>query len=394
LDEEPAPLPKPQPYIAFSTFLSLGLFAAALTNGWWAIVRGPDLLTRTDNPRRAIEDRYVPRGWLVDRSNVAINTTEGEVGSYARAYKYPDLAPVVGYNHPIYGQAGLEASLDEYLRGRRGNPASTIWWNHLVYGMSPDGLDVRLSIDLHLQFRSDEMMRDHTGAVVLLNAQTGEILVMASHPTFNPNYLSETGSQLNKDPDKPLINRATAGLYPTGSLMDPFAQALLGDGSRNADRLRHVQEAFGFYRVPEIRLQVAQPLSDAELENLHVTPLQVALACAALSNEGIVPAPRIATAVNTPNDGWVILPALGRPFEAVEAAAAEAAAGTFIQEGQNYWSHTGRATEKDTSVTWFMAGTPPNWQASPLVVVVLLEENNAWLAQRIGQALLVDAMYP
>ena len=394
LDEEPAPLPKPQPYIAFSTFLSLGLFAAALTNGWWAIVRGPDLLTRTDNQRRTIEDRYVPRGWLVDRSNAAINTTEGEVGSYARAYKYPDLAPVVGYNHPIYGQAGLEASLDEYLRGRRGNPASTIWWNHLVYGMSPDGLDVRLSIDLHLQYRSDEMMLDHAGAVVLLNAQTGEILVMASHPTFNPNYLNETGSQLNKDPGKPLINRATAGLYPTGSLMDPFAQALLGDGTRNEDRLRNVQEAFGFYRVPEIRIQVAQPLSNAELENLHVTPLQVALACAALSNEGIVPAPRIATAVNTPNDGWVILPALGTPFEAVEAAAAEEAAGSFIQEGQNYWSHTGQATEKDSSVTWFIAGTPPNWQASPLVVVVLLQENNAWLAQRIGQELLVDAMYP
>jgi len=45
-------------------------------------------------------------------------------------------------------------------------------------------------------------------------------------------------------------------------------------------------------------------------------------------------------------------------------------------------------------VTWFIAGTPPNWQASPLVVVVLLQENNAWLAQRIGQELLVDAMYP
>jgi cell division protein FtsW (lipid II flippase) len=106
LDEEPAPLPKPQPYVALSTFLLLGLFAAALTNGWWAIVRGPDLLTRTDNPRRSIEDRYVPRGWLLDRSNEAINTTEGDVGSYVRSYKYPDLGPVVGYNHPFYGQAG------------------------------------------------------------------------------------------------------------------------------------------------------------------------------------------------------------------------------------------------------------------------------------------------
>ena len=394
LDEEPAPLSKPLPYVALSTFLSLGLFAAALTNGWWAIVRGPDLLTRSDNPRRSLEDRYVPRGWLLDRSNEAINTTEGNVGTYRRVYQYPNLGPVAGYNHPIYGQAGLEASLDEYLRGIRGNPTSMIWWNHLVYGMSPHGLDVRLSIDLSLQSRADEMMSGHTGAVILMNAQTGEILVMSSHPTFDPNDLDEIGSQLNTDPDKPLINRASVGLYPTGSLMDPFSAALAGDVNAGSNELRNVQEAFGFQRVPEIRIQVAAPIADAALENFHVTPLQVALACAALSHDGIAPAPRIATAVNTPSDGWVILPALGSPREAVPATAAAVAADSFIQEGKNYWSHIGQATEKDTSVTWFLAGTPSNWQASPLVVVVLLEDNNSGLAEYIGQELLVDAMYP
>jgi hypothetical protein len=46
LDEEPAPLPGPRPYLALGAFLLLGLFTAALTNGWWAVVRGPDLLTR------------------------------------------------------------------------------------------------------------------------------------------------------------------------------------------------------------------------------------------------------------------------------------------------------------------------------------------------------------
>src|SRR5215216_2059292 len=320
LDEEPALLPRPQPYVAFGAFLLLGLFAAALTNGWWAIIRGPDLLLRTDNPRRTIEDRYVPRGLLLDRSNTVINTTEGKVGSYTRAYKYPDLAPVVGYNHPIYGQAGLEASLDEYLRGLRGNPSSTLWWNHLAYGMSPEGLNVRLSIDLYLQYRADEMMTDQTGAVILMNAQTGEILVMSSHPTFNPNDLNEIGSQLNKNPDKPLINRAASGLYPTGSLIDPFARALFGDVNSTENELTKVYEAFGFHRVPQVRMQVAESLSNDQLENLHVTPLQVALASAALSNDGMIPAPRIATAVNTPNDGWVILPALGTPWKAVEAA--------------------------------------------------------------------------
>jgi cell division protein FtsW (lipid II flippase) len=394
LDEEPAPLPKPQPYFALGVFLSIGLFVAALTNGWWAIVRGPDLLTRADNPRRIIEDRYVPRGKLLDRTNKTINGTEGTTGSYSRVYAYPDLAPVTGYNHPIYGQSGLEASLDEYLRGLRGNPAATIWWDHLLYGMSPHGLDVRLSLDLYLQYRADELMKDRRGAVVLLNAQSGEIFVMSSHPTYDPTLLNETGAQLNKDPEKPLINRVTQGLYPVGSLIEPFQQALFGNKTPSEAELQKVYETFGFYRAPLLRMQVAEPISVTEVKDLHVSPLQVALASAAFSNQGSMPAPRIATAVNTPNDGWVVLPALGTPMEAMQASAADKTAQSLIVDGESYWAHVGQANSDESPVTWFIAGTPPNWQASPMVVVVLLEEDNVRLAQRIGTELLVDAMNP
>jgi len=394
LDEEPAPLPKPQPYFALGVFLSLALFVTALANGWWAVVRGPDLLTRPDNPRRIIEDRYVPRGMLLDRTNTQINSTEGETGTYKRVYKYPDLSAVTGYNDPIYGQAGLEASLDEYLRGLRGNPATTIWWNHLLYGMAPEGLDVRLSLDLYLQFRADEMMIGHRGAVLLLNAETGETYVMASHPTFNPGHLSEIGARLNKDPSKPLINRAVQGLYPIGTLLEPFERALYGSETTTEAELQTVYETFGFNRTPLLRMQVAEPTTDAEENDLHVSPLQVALAAAALTNHGTVPAPRIAMAVNTPNDGWVSLPALGSPFEALQAPAADETAQALSVNGQNYWAHTGHAESEESAVTWYITGTLPNWQATPLVVVVVLEEDNARLARRIGQELLIDAMSP
>jgi cell division protein FtsW (lipid II flippase) len=394
LDEEPAPLPKPQPYFALGAFLCAGLFVAALANGWWAIVRGPDLLTRPDNPRRIIEDRYVARGKLLDRTNNTINGTEGTTGSYSRVYEYPDLAPIVGYNHPIYGQSGLEASLDEYLRGLRGNPATTIWWSHLLYGMAPHGLDVRLSLDLYLQYRADDMLKGHRGAVVLLNTQTGEIFVMSSHPTYDPAQLNEIGSQLNKDPEKPLINRATQGLYPVGTLIQPFEQALFGNRPASQEDLQKVYETFGFHRAPLLRMQVAAPSSETTGKDLHVSPLQVALAAAALSNHGTLPAPRIATAVDTPNEGWVVLPALGTPVEAIGAAAADQTAQSLIVDGESYWAYVGQAKSDEAPVTWFMAGTPPNWQASPLVVVVLLEEDSVRLAQRIGKELLVDAMNP
>jgi hypothetical protein len=394
VDEEPAPLPKPQPFLMLGAFLSVGLLAAGLANGWWTVIRGPDLLTRSDNPRRIIEDRFVQRGMLIDRRNALIDATDGTRGSYVRVYKYPDLGPVSGYNHPIYGESGLEATLDEYLRGLRGNPAAALWWNHLLYGMSPQGLDVRLSFDLSMQARADKLMRSHRGAVVLLNSRSGEIFVMSSHPTFDPNYLNTIGSQLSKDPDKPLINRVTQGIYPMGTIMDLFERALNGDQTPGAGDVNTIYKTFGFNRAPLLRMPVAASVFDEQRNDLNVSPLQVALAAAALTNHGLVPAARVATAVNTPNDGWVVLPALGMPFEAVPAAAADAAAESRIVEGQSYWAETGRAQGQEAQVTWFVAGTPPNWQASPLAIVVVLEEDNTALAQRIGQEVLGEAMSP
>ena len=99
-------------------------------------------------------------------------------------------------------------------------------------------------------------------------------------------------------------------------------------------------------------------------------------------------------AVNTPNDGWIVLPALGTTEEALPASAADEAALAFTADGEGYWAHTGQAESDESPVTWFMAGTPSNWQASPMVVVVLLEEDNVKLAERIGKELLVDAMNP
>ncbi|HEU0295627.1 MAG TPA: FtsW/RodA/SpoVE family cell cycle protein [Anaerolineales bacterium] len=394
LDVDPAPLSKPQPYLALGAFLLLGLVACALATGWWSVIRGPDLLTRPDNRRRLIETSYVPRGALLDTSSTAINVTSGTIGDFIRDYQYVDLAPITGYTDATYGQAGLEATLDDYLRGLKGNPTSMIFWNNLLYGMDPTGLDVRLSIDLDLQSRSDEMMFSHRGAVVLLNAQSGEILVMASHPTFNPNHLAESGSKLLNDPGKPLINRATLGQYPAGTAMQPFADALTLDATSSDVHLDEVYKVFGFDTAPQIQLPVAPVASEEEATVKRVSPLQMALAVAALSNHGVLPAPRIAMAVRTPNEGWIPLPAFGSSLEAIQAQAADEAAFSYLVEDQMLWRHIGQAQENDLSFTWFIGGTPPNRQAAPLALVILLEEANSRLAERIGKEILTDAMNP
>jgi hypothetical protein len=120
----------------------------------------------------------------------------------------------------------------------------------------------------------------------------------------------------------------------------------------------------------------------------------MALASAALSNHGVIPAPNIASAVSVPVEGWVILPVPGTPVVAMQATPADEASSLFVEEGDNFWSHLGKASEGDTSATWFLAGTPGNWQGTPFVVVVLIEEDNERIAERIGRELIVDAMSP
>ncbi len=387
-DGEPAPLQEPRPYSILAGILALGLFATALSTAWWSVIRAPDLLLRTDNPRRTIADRFVLRGALVDRDNQLINVTEGQSGSYERVYLYPDLAPISGYTHPVYGQAGLEATLDNYLRGLQGNPSSLILGNEMVYGTPPTGLDVRLSIDLDLQAKTDQLLQDNSGAVILMNAETGEILVMASHPTYNPNTLDAEGETLSQDKSSPLLNRATQGLYPIGSALLPLIKAEFGARQPSSSELQTFYEKLGLFQVPSINMPVAADDQNASLQSLKISPLQMSVAAAALSYGGVAPSPRIATAVNTPEQGWVVLPALSQPVEMIQASAANEAALSFIQESSPYWNHIGQASVDETNVTWMLAGTLPDWKGTPLVLVVTLEELNSSLASSIGENLL------
>jgi cell division protein FtsW (lipid II flippase) len=391
-ENEPAVLPNYKPYTILTGILGTGLILCALSAGWWTLIRGSDLLSRTDNARRAIADRYVPRGSLVDRNNTAFTITEGQSGSYERVYLYPDLAPILGYTHLIYGQSGLESTLDDYLRGLQGNPSSLIWWDHLLYGTPPPGLDVRLSIDMSLQTQADQLLGGHTGALILMNAKTGEIVAVASHPTFDPNKLDQQGEALSSNPSAPLLNRATQGLYPIGTSLIPMMRMQSSDAQLNEAELKSLYTSLMLYQAPQLNIPIAQSDVTISPTDLRISPLQAILAASALSNHGMIPTPRISMAVNTPEQGWVVLPAEGQPVQAVQATAADEAALSFIVTGKPYWSHTGQASTNETIITWLMAGTLPNWGGTPLVLVVTLEENNTFLAEHIREQLLDDVV--
>lgn len=394
IDEEPAGLPQPGPYIVMTGLIGMGLICCALSDGWWAIIRADDLLTRTDNPRRTIADRFVLRGSLLDRQNRAINITSGEPGAYTRRYLVPQLSPVTGYTHPTYGQAGLEASLDPWLRGLQGNPASLIWWDHVVYGQPPTGLNFRLSLDLDIQKRADDLLGDHAGALVLVNAKTGEILALASHPTFDANNLDEIGSNLTQAPNSPLLNRATQGLYSLDPLLLPLERAAFNTTNPSKADLVSLFNLLGFYSAPQLSLPAAEPSPAGATADLAVSPVQIAPVAAALTNKGICPPLQIASAVQTPMSGWVVMPETGKPDQCLPAAGVSQITDA-LQSGSNpFWEYSSSAADPAEPIAWYMAGTLPNWSGTPVAVVVALEENNPLFASKIGLETLQKAIQP
>jgi cell division protein FtsW (lipid II flippase) len=438
------------PYQRVAGFLFTGLATAALVAGWWGIVRSPELLARTDNPRRAVADRFVPRGAILDRHNQPLNITVGKSGSYTRQALYPDLGPIIGYSHPAYGQSGLEASLDVYLRGLRGNPAWLVWLNQLIYGQPPPGLDVRLSLDLDLQQSADLLLGDHQGVVLLLNALSGEILVMASHPAFDPNQLDQTWAELVQDPRSPLLNRATLGRYQPGNALGPLFLAAASEKGAlpelptslaysRGDLSLHcavspraldwgaviaagcpasqvaLGEKIGAGAVWQLFGKLGFPAEEAlnssgegaPLElvdperaflgqaDLVLSPLQLALAAAALSNGGTRPAAHLELAVNLPELGWAILPPSETPQQVFSGSAVRSAAARLQIERLPIWQASAVTPNgAEAFVTWYLSGTLPSWNGAPLALVVLLEQDNAPLAEAIGQDLFQRALQP
>jgi cell division protein FtsW (lipid II flippase)/cell division protein FtsI/penicillin-binding protein 2 len=211
--------------------LAAALALLAATCGYWAIVRAEPLRAREDNPRRVLYEQRIVRGRILDRDNAVLADVEiAEDGLVARRYPVPEAAPVLGYASLRYGTGGIEATFDTELRGEAQRSAWQAAWDDLLH-RPPRGRDVQLTLDAALQTQAQQALKDHAGAVVLLDAASGEVLALASSPTFDPQRLDETWDTLREDPAAPLVNRATQGLYQPGAALQTviLAEALRDD---------------------------------------------------------------------------------------------------------------------------------------------------------------------
>jgi len=211
--------------IRLACVLGSGLALIAAACGYWSVARAEWLASREDNPRRVEYEQRIIRGRILDRTGVILADAEAaSSGIVTRTYPVTTAAPVVGYASLRYGTSGIEAALDGELRGE----ASRSEWEAVVADLlhrPPQGQDVQLTLDAELQQLAQQALAGHTGAAILLNAQTGEILAMASAPTFDPNRLDKEWDQLMENPTAPLLNRATQGLYQPGAVLQTIVVA-------------------------------------------------------------------------------------------------------------------------------------------------------------------------
>jgi penicillin-binding protein 2 len=162
----------------------------------------------------------------------------------------------------IVGKAGLEASYDEILRGRRGWKLVTV--NNLGRplgesrtGRDPlDGRKLDLTLDARMQAELVEALGEETGAGIFLDVRTGEVLALASTPAFDPNVFAgrvapDAWRAIAEDPKRPLHDRAIGSFYAPGSTFKILMSVVgLESGVITPDTVIHCSGSANHYGRP------------------------------------------------------------------------------------------------------------------------------------------------
>ena len=223
-------------------FFSLGaLTIVGLSAAFWALAGPQTLLQREDNPRRLEAQAAIQRGSIYDRNGEPLAETLAGADGLARHYHAPSAYSAVGYYSLRYGTAGAEAAFDALLNGSRTIANFEDYFQREILRRPPVGSDIRLQLDAEMQRAIVEALGDARGAAVVMNAQTGQLLALASLPSYDPNSLDDDWSALVEADGNPFFNRALQGNYQLGSAIYALwlAQAIEND----FDLTRHFSQA-------------------------------------------------------------------------------------------------------------------------------------------------------
>jgi len=160
------------------------------------------------------------------------------------------------------GKTGIESSQEKDLIGKYGVKryevnASGKRISQIDYLKETQGKSVRTTIDVKIQKYAQELLEGKAGSICAMDIYTGEVIAMASSPTYNPNKFThgieiEEWNKIKNDPLRPLINKSVAGLYSPGSTLKPLvALAALEYGIISPEKViqckghKHPYELYG-----------------------------------------------------------------------------------------------------------------------------------------------------
>ena len=184
------------------------------------------------------------------------------------------------------GKTGIEKVLEDSLRGVDGLRYIEVDALHRrIKDESPlpererhprPGHDLRLTIDLNVQRAAESALPDTlSGSVVALDARTGAVLALVSKPSFDPNVFVSFQAQAERkrlvsSEKKPLLNRATQGLYPPGSTLKMVA-AVAALEAGITDTLSTFEACAGSLRVGDTVFRCPKRDGHGELNLLEAT---------------------------------------------------------------------------------------------------------------------------
>ncbi|KTF70039.1 penicillin-binding protein 2 [Sphingomonas sp. HT-1] len=172
----------------------------------------------------------------------------GYVGTASAEQYKQDKDPLLVTPGFKLGKDGLEKTLDKRLRGKPGAKRVEVTAHgrpvrELETRADHPGESIKLTIDAGLQEYVARRLGTNSGSAIVIDVASGDILAMASMPSYDPNSFSDGISQtewkmLSEDDHVPLMNKVLQGLYPPGSTVKPMnGLALMAAGVSPSERV-------------------------------------------------------------------------------------------------------------------------------------------------------------
>lgn len=193
------------------------------------------------------------------RRNYLLGDAAAHVLGYVSLVQKEDLIgkPALASSDHV-GRLGVENVYDDFLRGRNGKKILEVdavgnKISILGESASVDGSNLTLTIDAKLQKKAFEVLKDHAeksskkAALVIQNPNNGEILALASYPSFDPTDIGKFVATR----EKPFFNRVTQGEYPPGSVFK-VSTALAGLESGAIDANTQIEDV-GEFAIGDIK---------------------------------------------------------------------------------------------------------------------------------------------